>query len=353
MISTTAIAKESNATFVNVQLSTIMNKWFGESNKLISATFQLARKLAPSVVFIDEIDAFLSQRDSTEGSAVSSMKSEFLTLWDGLLSERKGGALLLPAPPVIVLGATNRPYDVDPAILRRLPRSFEIPLPPAESRLQLLRLFLERQSMTESALSFLPELSRRTEGYSGSDLKEVCRAAAWEPVREMTTGASRRAAGCVVDVASPDGGEGDGGSPAAPASSPVLRRKTSSGFPPRGTKARPVNEGDFLLALRKVKRTGESARQFQAKELLREREDRASTAADMSWARNGNVGANGGGGGGTGHLASVDMRQLIAMVAAAVSSMTVVERTDGGANCNSQEEADDDSPPEMFFDSDT
>jgi SpoVK/Ycf46/Vps4 family AAA+-type ATPase len=351
LISTTAIAKESNATFVNVQLSTIMNKWFGESNKLISATFQLARKLAPSVVFIDEIDAFLSQRDSTEGSAVSSMKSEFLTLWDGLLSERKGGALLLPAPPVIVLGATNRPYDVDPAILRRLPRSFEIPLPPAESRLQLLRLFLERQSMTESARSFLPELSRRTKGYSGSDLKEVCRAAAWEPVREMTTGASRRAAGCVVGVASP-GGEGDGGSP-APASSPVLRRKTSSGFPPRGTKARPVNEGDFLLALRKVKRTGESARQFQAKELLRGREDRASTAAGMSRARNGNVGANGREAGGTGHLASVDMQQLIAMVAAAASSMTVVERTDGGANCNSQEEADDDSPPEMFFDSDT
>jgi SpoVK/Ycf46/Vps4 family AAA+-type ATPase len=351
-----AIAKESHATFVNVQLSTIMNKWFGESNKLISATFQLARKMAPSVVFIDEIDAFLSQRDSTEGSAVSSMKSEFLTLWDGMLSERKvgGGAghesSLIAAPPVIVLGATNRPYDVDPAILRRLPRSFEIPLPPIESRLQLLRLFLERQSMTESARKFIPELARRTEGYSGSDLKEVCRAAAWEPVREMTTGASRMAAGCVVvdgEVGAGDGKGSSGTSPPPPArGKPFLRKKSSSGFPPRGTRARPVNEGDFILALRKVRRTGESAREFHAREVLRGREDRAATAADMSRATNGVGGA-----GGTGNIASVDMQQLMAMIAAAMSSssssMKVVDRTDA------HEEADDDSPPEMSFDTST
>ncbi|EJK70702.1 hypothetical protein THAOC_07917, partial [Thalassiosira oceanica] len=197
-----AIAKESHATFVNVQLSTIMNKWFGESNKLLSATFQLARKLAPSIIFINEIDAFLSQRDGTEGSAVNSMKSEFVTLWDGLLSERRKvkrqtvavkpdegyAEEVLLTPPIIVLGATNRPYDIDAAILRRLPRSFEISLPSYESRLQLLELFLEKQDMTAEASGILPTVAKKTEGYSGSDLKELCKAVAWEPVREMTSG---------------------------------------------------------------------------------------------------------------------------------------------------------------------
>eukprot|EP01082_Thalassiosira_pseudonana_P000886 g1577.t1 g1577 contig10:2374675-2376558(-) len=331
-----AIAKESHATFVNVQLSSIMNKWFGESNKLISATFNLARKLAPSVVFIDEMDAFLSQRDGTEGSAVNSMKSEFLTLWDGLLSERKSGdddeeegEVVLPSPPIIVLGATNRPYDVDPAILRRLPRSFEISLPDYSSRLQLLNLFLEKQRMTEEAKMFIPTVAQKAEGYSGSDLKELCRAAAWEPVRELTSGASRMAVGC--------GNHGN-------ETEPTLKR-TSSGFPPRGTKARPVNKNDFLLALQKVKRTGESARHFHKKELFRGLEEREAIAADISKATAAKRGKRSKT---KAQVAQVDMQQLMAMAMAAMNS---VENGDSnGYHHDDEEESGDDEPPEMFVD---
>ena len=328
----TAIAKESHATFVNVQLSTIMNKWFGESNKLISATFQIARKLAPSVVFIDEIDAFLSQRDSTEGSAVSSMKSEFLTLWDGLLSERRGSsaaqglggegdtlsAPMLPTPPIIVLGATNRPYDVDAAILRRLPRSFEVPLPSIESRDQLLRLFLQKQNMTQSAKDYLPTLAQKTEGYSGSDLKEVCRAAAWEPVREMTTGASRRAVGCDDTPAR------------------VLRKQTSSGFPRRGTKVRPVSEKDLLLAIHKVKKTGEAATSFHVKEHIRGREKHREMAAAV----NGSDGKNGG----NVKNNEIDVQKLMAMAMQAAASMNSTTNGESSNGRVDDDEEGDDMP---------
>jgi len=258
-----AIAKEGKATFVNVRLSSIMDKWFGESNKLVAGTFSLARKLAPSVIFIDEIDTFLNQRDSSEGSATTSMKSEFLTLWDGMVTS--GDTSL--DPPVTVLGATNRPYDVDTAILRRLPRTFEIGLPNETSRLQILQLMLEKHELTTKAREMMPVMARVTKGYSGSDLKELCRAAAMEPIREATKGQSLAfTSGKMSMPSSSSSSSANGKNKSSMNSKEQPQDKVMVVGPPKGTKIRAVDCKDFAAALKKVKRTGEAAYGFQRKE---------------------------------------------------------------------------------------
>ncbi|MCO5585727.1 hypothetical protein L7F22_039663 [Adiantum nelumboides] len=168
-----ALAKESGATFINMHVSTLTNKWFGESNKLVAALFSLARKLQPSIIFIDEIDSFLRERASGDHEVTSMMKAEFMTLWDGLTSS---------TDRIMVLGATNRPNDIDSAILRRLPKRYAVRLPDPLQRAKILKIMLSGVSL-EKTFS-LDEVVRRSEGYSGSDLKELCRNAAMIPVRE-------------------------------------------------------------------------------------------------------------------------------------------------------------------------
>jgi SpoVK/Ycf46/Vps4 family AAA+-type ATPase len=126
-----ALAKESGATFINIAASVITNKWFGESNKLVAGLFSLARKTQPSIIFIDEIDSFLRERSKGDHEVTGMMKAEFMTLWDGLLSA---------SDRILVLGATNRPTDIDSAILRRMPKRFAVGLPGIEQRLKILTL---------------------------------------------------------------------------------------------------------------------------------------------------------------------------------------------------------------------
>ncbi|TFK27678.1 ATPase [Coprinopsis marcescibilis] len=168
-----ALAKESGATFINIAASVLTNKWYGESNKLVAGLFSLARKAQPSIIFIDEIDSFLRERTKGDHEVTGMMKAEFMTLWDGLTSS---------TDRILVLGATNRPNDIDSAILRRMPKRFAVGLPNFDQRLKILTLML-KETKIEPEFSIV-DLAAQTEGLSGSDLRELCRNAAMVPVRE-------------------------------------------------------------------------------------------------------------------------------------------------------------------------
>ena len=174
-----ALARESGANFLNLHISTLTEKWFGDSNKLAHAVFSLARKLQPSIVFIDEIDAVLGQRRTGEHEASGMVKAEFMTHWDGLTSSDTYGE----PQRILVLGATNRIQDIDPAILRRMPKKFPVSLPSAPQRLRILSLLLKDTRIDRPNFD-LEVLVRATVGMSGSDLREICRDAAMVPVRE-------------------------------------------------------------------------------------------------------------------------------------------------------------------------
>ena len=183
-----ALAKESGANFINLHISTLTEKWFGDSNKLVSAVFSLARKLQPTIVFIDEIDAVLGQRRTGEHEASGMVKAEFMTHWDGLTSANIYGE----QQRILILGATNRIQDIDEAILRRLPKKFPVKLPNADQREKILRLLLKDTKIDRQDFD-LKIITRVTNGMSGSDLKEACRDAAMIPVRECIR--QRRTAG--------------------------------------------------------------------------------------------------------------------------------------------------------------
>jgi len=169
-----ATAKETNTRFINLDVSILTDKWYGESQKLTAAVFSLAVKLQPCIIFIDEIDSFLRARNSTDHEATAMMKAQFMSLWDGLITD--------PACTVIIMGATNRPQDLDRAILRRMPATFHVGLPSEKQRMQVLKLILENEPIAEDIDAV--KLSKMTDGFSSSDLHELCRNASVYRVRD-------------------------------------------------------------------------------------------------------------------------------------------------------------------------
>ncbi|KAK9066490.1 hypothetical protein SSX86_013813 [Deinandra increscens subsp. villosa] len=170
-----AIAKESGAVFINVRISDLMSKWFGDAQKLVAAIFSLAYKLQPAIIFIDEVDSFLGQRRTTDHEALTNMKTEFMALWDGFTTDQNAR--------VMVLAATNRPSELDEAILRRLPQAFEIGIPDRKERADILKVVLKGERVEDGI--DLDSIAALCEGYTGSDLLELCKQAAYFPIRDL------------------------------------------------------------------------------------------------------------------------------------------------------------------------
>ena len=169
-----AVASEGT-TFFNVSASTLVSKWRGDSEKLIRVLFELARYNAPSTIFIDEMDAIMSRRSSSdEHEASRRMKTEFLIQMDGLI---QSNAL------VFVLAASNFPFDLDPALLRRLEKRILVPLPDEIGREAMFKHFLT-PDISSPDLDFV-KFAAESKGYSGSDIKLVCKEAAMEPLRRL------------------------------------------------------------------------------------------------------------------------------------------------------------------------
>ncbi|XP_075507189.1 uncharacterized protein LOC142543679 isoform X2 [Primulina tabacum] len=171
-----AVATEAGANFINISMSSITSKWFGEAEKYAKAVFTLASKISPSVVFVDEADSMLSRREKPgEHEAMRVMKNEFMVNWDGLRTKEK--------ERVLVLAATNRPFDLDEAVIRRLPRRLMVNLPDSQSREKILRVMLAREELDPTV--DIEAVAKMTEGCSGSDLKNLCVMAAYRPIREI------------------------------------------------------------------------------------------------------------------------------------------------------------------------
>lgn len=169
-----AVAKESGATVLEVSGAEMNDMYVGEGEKNVKALFSLAKKLTPCVVFIDEADALFSARGAgPRRVSHRDLLNQFLREWDGMSND---------AGSAFIMVATNRPFDLDDAVLRRLPRRLLIDLPSENDRLEILKIHLRGEVLAEDVN--LANMASKTPFYSGSDLKNLSVAAALNCVRD-------------------------------------------------------------------------------------------------------------------------------------------------------------------------
>ena len=174
-----SIATLGQTTFFNVSASSLGSKFRGESEKLVRLLFEMAKFYAPSTIFFDEIDALGSKRgEANEHEASRRVKTELLVQMDGV-----SGSDDDTAKRIIVLAATNRPWDLDEALRRRLEKRVYIPLPSDKGRKRLFEIYLSSVNHKIEDIDW-SHLIGRTQGYSGADIANVCRDAAMLPMRK-------------------------------------------------------------------------------------------------------------------------------------------------------------------------
>ncbi|KAF3908474.1 Spastin [Orbilia brochopaga] len=170
-----AVATEANSTFFSVSSSDLVSKWMGESERLVKQLFSMARENKPSIIFIDELDALCGNRGEGESEASRRIKTEMLVQMDGVGHDSTG---------VLVLGATNIPWQLDGAIRRRFQRRIHIALPDAASRQRMFQIAVG-STPCDLAPQDYRHLGKMSEGYSGSDISIAVNDALMQPIRKI------------------------------------------------------------------------------------------------------------------------------------------------------------------------
>lgn len=170
------IACQAGATFFSISASSLTSKWVGEGEKMVRALFAIARCHQPAVIFIDEIDSLLSQRTDGEHDSSRRIKTEFLVQLDG--------AATAAEDRILVVGATNRPQEIDEAARRRLVKRLYIPLPGGAARQQIVTNLMAREK-NQLGREELQSIVAATDGFSGADMTQLCREAALGPIRSI------------------------------------------------------------------------------------------------------------------------------------------------------------------------